>query len=296
MAQYNWLYLGDNGRQYNVGLFHGDRTGHLMVMCNSRVVLIDFSVRQDKDYSFFIDDELFELSVEGKPGNYAYNCSINEDADTPRNRIRKKQKKLDFRKTVALITIFALIVIGVLGFAMVNQTAEPPPPKDLETLLHQEGLETVARVYFLEEGKVSESSMVKYSFVADGYAKSFERPWGGDLVNGFPLEDGDEFRITYLMKRPTKHQLDLERPTAQQLQRYMERTIERHQSLNTKLTRQQAKCQVKVAYQLGGIDGLALLYNQQKSAEENPDFNSAIYKRFIREIPFQEAVEKDCWN
>lgn len=291
MAQYNWLYLGDNGRQYNVGLFHGDRTGHLMVMCNSRIVLIDFSVKQSKDYSFFIDDELFELSVEGKSGNYAYNCSINEDADTPRNRIRKKQKKLDFRKTVALITIFALIVIGVLGFAMVNQNSEPPPP-NLEALLHQEGLETVARIYLDEETP----TQVKYSFVANGYAKSFERNWDGDLVNGFPLRDGDEFRVQYLMERPKKHRLDLEKPTTQQIQRYLDRTIERHRVLNPKLTERQARCQVKVAYRLEGLEGLALLFNQDKSVKENPDFNASLYNKFTRDVPFQEAVEKECWN
>lgn len=294
MAQFNWLYLGDNGRQYNVGLFHGDRTGHLMVLCNSRIVLIDFSVKQSKDYSFFIDDELFELSVEGKPGQYAYNCSINEDADTPRNRIRKKQKKLDFRKTVALITIFALIVIGVLGFAMVNQRSEPPPP-NLEALLHQEGLETVARIY-LNETDNGAPTQVKYSFVANGYAKSFEQTWDGSLVNGFPLRDGDEFRVQYLLERPKKHLLDLEKPTTQQVERYLDRTLERHQALNPKLTQRQARCQVKIAYRLGGLEGLALFYNQDRTEAENPEFNLSIYQKFIREVPFQEAIEKECWD
>lgn len=294
MAQFNWLYLGDNGRQYNVGLFHGDRTGHLMVLCNSRIVLIDFSVKQSKDYSFFIDDELFELSIEGKSGHYAYNCSINEDADTPRNRIRKKQKKLDFRKTVALIAIFALIVIGALGFAMANQISEPPPP-DLEALLHQEGLETVARIY-LQETDDGMPTQVKYSFVANGYAKSFEQSWDGGLVNGFPLRDGDEFRVQYLLERPKKHLLDLEKPTTQQVERYLDRTLKRHQALNPKLTQRQASCQVKIAYRLGGLEGLALMFNQDKTEAENPEFNLSIYQKFIREVPFQEAIEKECWD
>jgi hypothetical protein len=288
------LYLGDNGRQYNVGLFHGDRTGHLMVMCNARIVLIDFSVKQAKDYSFFIDDELFELSVEGKPGHYAYNCSINEDADTPRNRIRKKQKKLDFRKTVALIAIFALVLVGVLGFAMVNQKAEPPP-QDLETLLHREGLETVARVYVQGSGD-EQGEIVKYSFVANGHAKNFEREWEGETVNGFPLQDGDEFKLMFLMDHPRQHRLDFGRPTSQQIQRYLERTVQQHRTLNPKLTRRQARCQVQVAFQLGGVDGLALMYNQDKTAAEDPDFNEQIYHKFIRDVPFQEAVEKECWN
>ena len=292
MAQFNWLYLGDNGRQYNVGVFHGDRTGHLMVMCNARIVLIDFSVKQNKDYSFFIDDELFELSVEGNPGGYAYNCSINEDADTPRNRIRKKQKRLDFRKTVALIATFALVIIGVLGFAMVNQKAEPPP-RSLEVMLHQEGLETVARVY-LEDSDDPQGALVKYSFVADGHAKNYEQQWDGELINGFPLQNGDEFKLQYLLDRPRQHRLDFDRPTSRQIGRYMKLTLERHQSLNPELTPHQAGCQVEVAYRLGGLEGIALLFNQDKSVEENPDYNAQIYTKFIRDVPFQEAIGKEC--
>lgn len=295
MAQHNWLYLGDNGRRYNVGLFHGDRTGHLMVMCNTRIVLIDFSVQQAKDYSFFIDDELFELSVEGKPGNYAYNCSINEDADTPRNRIRQKQKKLDYRKTIALITVFALVMVGVLGFAMVNQRAAPPPP-DQEVLLNQEGMEAVARIY-LESDDGSSPQVIKYSFVADGFAKNFEQTWDDQmLINGFPLVSGDEFNIRYLPDQPRQHRLEWSQPTRRQIERYLDRTVEKHQALNADLTESQARCQTQIAYRLGGVDGLAVLFNQDQTAEENAEFNALLYEKFVRDIPFQEAVEKDCWR
>lgn len=294
MAQFNWLYLGDNGRQYNVGLFHGDRTGHLMVMCNSRVVLIDFSVKQAKDYSFFIDDELFELSIEGRPGSYAYNCAINEEADTPRNRDRKKQKRTDFRKTVALITIFALVVIGALGFAAVSQLEAPaktPPP----ALLSENGLETTARV-FLEEGKQEGSKVVKYSFVADGRVREFRQEQPSEFVNGFPLEDGDEFALRYVHSRPSVHEIAFDRPTERQLERYLQRTLHQHQELNSQLSRIQAKCRVDIAYRLRGIEGLAVLYHQNTEKRTHPIFNELTYKKFVRDIPFQEAVERDCWD
>lgn len=294
MAQFNWLYLGDNGRQYNVGLFHGDRTGHLMVMCNSRVVLIDFSVRQAKDYSFFIDDELFELSIEGSPGSYAYNCAINEEADTPRNRDRKKQKRTDFRKTVALITIFALVVIGALGFAAVSQL-EAPAKAPLPTLLSENSLEGAARI-FVEEGKTEEVSVIKYSFVADGRVREFRREVTAGMINGFPLEDGDEFAIRYVHNRPSVHELAFDRPTPRQLERYLKRTLHQHQELNTQLTRIQAKCRVDVAYRLGGVAALAVFYNQNTPEEMHPEFNEITYKKFVRDIPFQEAVERECWD
>ncbi|MCB0631033.1 MAG: hypothetical protein R2824_34420 [Saprospiraceae bacterium] len=293
MAQYNWLYLGDNGRQYNVGLFHGDRTGHIMVMCNARVVLIDFSVKEAKDYSFFIDDELFELSIEGGPGRYAYNCAINEDADTPRNRDRKKQKRTDFRKTVALITIFALVVIGALGFAAVNQLETPAHAPPLT--LAENSMETTARIFIERKGEEAQTH-IKYSFVADGRVREYRQQLDSDLINGFPLEDGDEFVIRYVHSRPSVHELELDQPTSRQLERYLKRTLHQHQELNPNLTRIQAKCRVDIAYRLGGVEALAVLFNQQTPEKDHLIFNEITYKKFVRDIPFLEAVEKECWN
>jgi hypothetical protein len=287
------LYLGDNGRQYNVGLFHGDRTGHLMVMCNTRVVLIDFSVREAKDYSFFIDDELFELSIEGEPGRYAYNCAINEDADTPRNRHRKQQKRTDFRKTVALIAIFVLVVIGALGFAAVNQMEAPAQPPPLTSL--EDGVETTARI-FVESGEGEAQPRIKYSFVADGRVREFRQQLEAGMINGFPLEDGDEFAVRYVHNRPSNHQLELDQPTERQLDRYRQRTLHQHQELNRDLNRIQAKCRVDIAYRLGGVEALAVLYNQNTPEESHPVFNEITYKKFVRDIPFLEAVERECWD
>ena len=59
MSQMSWTYIADDGARYDVGLFHGDSTGHLLVYCNARIVVIDFSVLASKNYSFFINDELF---------------------------------------------------------------------------------------------------------------------------------------------------------------------------------------------------------------------------------------------
>lgn len=288
MAQYNWLYLGENGRQYNVGLFHGDRTGHLMVMCNARIVLIDFSVQQSKEYSFFIDDELFELSVERQPGRYAYHCAINEQADTPRNRIRKKQKRLDFRKSVALITIFALVIIGALGFAMVAHKG--PPAVDAATLLSQRGLETTTRIV-LEAPQV-----VSYSFVADGRVREYRQALEMDSANGFPLETGDEFRLRYVAGQPGTHRLEWNRPTEQQLDRYLKRTIARHRTLNPELNRSQARCRVEVAYRLGGVEALAVVYHQNTPEAQHPLYNELTYKKFTRDVPFSEATDRECWK
>jgi tRNA A-37 threonylcarbamoyl transferase component Bud32 len=52
MSQFTWTYIRDNGALHRVGLFHGDETGHLMIYCNTRIVVIDFGVTTSKNYSF----------------------------------------------------------------------------------------------------------------------------------------------------------------------------------------------------------------------------------------------------
>ena len=72
---------------------HGAESGHLMVYCNTNIVLIDFEILQSKTYSFFIEDELCELSIERKDDQFFYGFEINKKADTPLNRQRRKIEK-----------------------------------------------------------------------------------------------------------------------------------------------------------------------------------------------------------
>ena len=63
MSQFTWTYIGDNGALHRVGLFHGDETGHLMIYCNTRIVVIDFGVTTSKNYSFFINDDNAGIAI-----------------------------------------------------------------------------------------------------------------------------------------------------------------------------------------------------------------------------------------
>lgn len=292
MAQRNWLYLGETGRRYNVGMFHGDRTGHVLILCNSRIVLIDFSVQQSKQYSFFIDDELFEFSINRQHDRYAYECNINEEADTPRNRIRKEQKKNDYRKTVALLTCFALVILGVLGFAMA--ASAPPSPFDLQAALDQRGHTAIARVFVDPPTSQTGALKVEYAYIADGHTHEFQRSLSLTNVNGFPLRSGDEFMISYLPERPELHEIQWQELPAEQIERYQALALEEHRLQQEQLTAQQAACQVQLAYDLRGINGLALLYNQSTPESSDSEYNELTFLRFIRDIPFQEAVNRRC--
>jgi tRNA A-37 threonylcarbamoyl transferase component Bud32 len=115
----NWIYLDDHGGKHQVGLYHGDRTGHVMVYVNSKVIIIDFHIRETKKYSFYIGGELCELELERAEERFKYGLKINEKANTPLNRIRKKYRKRDMLKSLALM-LFVIILIVVLSSILIN--------------------------------------------------------------------------------------------------------------------------------------------------------------------------------
>lgn len=118
MSQMTWTYIADDGVRYNVGLFHGDNTGHLLVYCNARIVVIDFSVLSSKNYSFFINDELCDLVIEEKDGKFLYGFKVDEITDTARNRGRRKMIRTEVRQSLLIGFLFILIIllIGWLVF------------------------------------------------------------------------------------------------------------------------------------------------------------------------------------
>lgn len=111
MSQFTWTYIGDEGALHRVGLFHGDSTGHLMIYCNTRIVVIDFGVTTSKNYSFFIDDELCDIAVEEIDGKFSYGFKVDEVTDTPRNRGRRKMARAEHRQ----IFVFSLIFLSLLS-------------------------------------------------------------------------------------------------------------------------------------------------------------------------------------
>ena len=119
MSQFTWTYIGDNGALHRVGLFHGDSTGHLMIYCNMRIVVIDFGVTTSKNYSFFINDELCDIAVEENDGKFSYGFKVDEVTDTPRNRGRRKMARLELRQTLIII-LSLLALLSVIVFFLLR--------------------------------------------------------------------------------------------------------------------------------------------------------------------------------
>lgn len=122
MAESFWRFTNDLGQPYLIGLFHGDKDRHLVVHCNSKVVLVDFDVQDSKEYSFFIEEDLCEVKLDRQEDGFKYSCSINFDVDTPKNRWRKSkiQTEENFNRRAWWIVGGIFVLIIVLSFLLRN--------------------------------------------------------------------------------------------------------------------------------------------------------------------------------
>ena len=118
MSQITWTYIDDEGSRHKIGLFHGDNTGHLLVYCNTRIVVIDFGVQSSKNYSFFINEELCDIEVEEKEGKFSYGFKVDQITDTPRNRGRRRMIQTEVKQSLLLGLGFLLVILIVVYFVL----------------------------------------------------------------------------------------------------------------------------------------------------------------------------------
>lgn len=117
MAQMQWIFAADSGQQYRVDLFHGERSGHLLVTVNDKVSLIDFFVRESKDYTLMLEEEVFRLEVEKTPEGFRYGFMMDERADTTTNVRKRRTRRRQYAIAIlSLALFFALAVVGLLRF------------------------------------------------------------------------------------------------------------------------------------------------------------------------------------
>ena len=112
MPQVFWKYKNLSGTDYDINLYHGDISRHVIVYIGQEIIKIDFSVLGDKEYSFMLGEELFKLSIENIKGKTNYTLL----------NVGKEQKILPFgasrtinkQRTIELIIGFVVFIIILL--------------------------------------------------------------------------------------------------------------------------------------------------------------------------------------
>ncbi len=285
--------MDDFGKKFKIGLFHGPVSGHVLVHCNAKIVLIDFKVLHTKTYSFFIEDELCELIIEKKDGQFFYDFSTNKQVDTPLNRSRKR---LDKKHWLQTLLVFGALLVVITLFTLIFQNRKKRQYKEqMDQMLSANSRESTAKV-FIDKKK----GVIQYSFIANSRIFDSEIPVqdvSSGLIseNGMPLESGDEFQLSYAIKNPSIHKINYLQPSEQQLAIYFQRTFKVHAELHPELPEAFIRCLLEIAFELKGLEGIASFYFQNTPAAISPDHNRLTYLRLTRDIPFQKKMKDKCW-
>lgn len=310
MAQLGWVYLDPQGGRHRVGLYHGDNTGHLLIHCNMRVIQVDFSVKDTKSYSFFIEDELCQINIhKDRNGTFSYEFKTDRKVDTPLNRQRKalgrKNLKYVLWTAVGLLLIVAGATYGLNRFDKWQEGARfmensllSAEAMTSQGKLATTGKQTFAQLFFHTEGK---KKKVLYSFVTADSIRATgqfnipdEMPYV--LPTGFPLAENDAFRVTYLPSDPRIHRVEFDAPARSTITRYLLLAKEMEQQTHPSESADYVACLVLTAAEKRNWPVLAEFIFQQKTPAENTRYNGDTYLKMIRDPTLSELVKKSCWD
>lgn len=116
MSQLSWTVLDDVGGKFHVGIYHGESTGHLVVYCNWKIIIVDFNVLDSKSYSFYLGQEFCHLDIKKADEGFRYALKKDNDAKTPLNLARKKADRRDSIKSTILIVGLIFLVLVIVYF------------------------------------------------------------------------------------------------------------------------------------------------------------------------------------
>lgn len=198
----HWTYVGDSGTPYKVTLYHGPQSGHVLVVVNGKVSIIDFFVRESRNYSLMLEDELMQVEIEKGVEGYSYGFVIDEDADTQRNRERRR---VALRRN-GWIALSALVGLGLFLWLVVAlyHRQEARLTREAMPWLHERGMVTLARF-----GQGTKGEPLWYYAVRKQVLTLPDIAWPDTLS---PLRHGDEVLVYYLPRKPTVARLEPSRP------------------------------------------------------------------------------------
>lgn len=287
MNKRQWFYVAPNGAHTSVGLMHHPTKGHLMIYCGSKVVLVEFKVLGSKTFSFFLEEELFKVSVTRTATGYEYDFGVDMEADTPLNEERRTLRQRDHKRgLLAFVGLVAAITLVIVAFVEGNQTLQARARA-------RDGVTKVATIYLVEHPS-SYSLTYDFPTPAGTWSRQVEyyrRPHPL-APNGFPLYTGDEFKVVYQRTDPANSKVHYDEPTAIQLSKYYDRTRERHQALNPGLSANACDCTVRAAYRVGGLTALAYLYHQDAPPMRNWRYNRRRYRHLVADDAYQTALAR----
>jgi hypothetical protein len=288
-----WVYIGgDSARQSIVGALHSPKLGYLIVYCEDKIVLAERNVFDNANFSFFLEDELCTISVTLNNGVFSYGFSYDTQVKTPLNILRNKTKlKNIYQTTTAFSILFAFVSIAMIIVFTMQDTYKWESLRDFGVL------EVATIELYQKENDLYITYVYRDSTRYSVHVLSTRKSINSNpvLENGFPVQSGDEFLVTYSFKEKVNHKLHLNYPTAKTINRYRALAKSNYLKNNTKHKESYCDCILDIAYNISGWRGYAAIYHQKTLPSALDSFNQERYEAFIREPAFLKQ-EVQCWQ
>ncbi len=285
----NWTYVGDKTRPCLVELKHFRDSGNLAILCDGKVLITDFEVYDEKEYSFFIGEELCRILVKKhESGQFSYEFKIVEDIDTPLNQRRKKLSRRHLIQSLLVIFGVMLLLAGIMGggyLAYQNKLA-----KDLR----ENGITKVIPIKVqshVDRGKFYNAYYTfRYKNKKQAGHLKLPKNQNDELIapNGFPLQNDDEFLLTFSSKNSDNFRLDFHAPSEVQVERYRLRILERMATDSLEIPYN--NCLLNAVYQVKGLSGWANVYYKNISPKKNKKYHSDSYEKMMQEEKIKELT------
>lgn len=192
MPQMNWTYVADSGQQYRVNLYHGNRSGHVLVTVNNSISVIDFFVRSDKSYTLMLEDEVFLLEIEKGEKGFSYGLTMDTLTKTDKN-IRRQSAERRQNRWIAGIAIATVAVLLLFLLWFRTYQDEKLRMRSLP-YLHEIGIKTLGRLGH-DEG---DTWVVHYTSRKQQFQVVV-----ADIPAQVPeLRAGDDFQVAFLPRKP----------------------------------------------------------------------------------------------
>jgi hypothetical protein len=308
MAQIGWVFLDDFGGRHRVGLYHGDRTGHVLLHCDNRIIQVDFSVKESCTYSFFIEDELCEIQLVKEHGVFSYAFEVNKTIDTPRNRVRRIDDRRNIKYMAFLIGgFFFLIFLIFWGLKCHSQPSRYQPAaetatvsteqqNDLNGAISREGKSASVQLFIVQEGG---HRKVYYGFLTSENIRItgiYTVPDTGQILlpNGFPLTDRDIFDVRYLPARPETYTVDFANPAQTTIVGYYQRALAAERAAHPEQSLATSECRVKAILQEKGWKALSDVIYQSQAPDGILLHNRDTYRNLVADPGLADLMRAGC--
>lgn len=290
MNSVSWNYIGANNVISVVRVRHYvERGGHLLISHNENLVLYDFDVVTDAEYTFFIDDELCKVRLKRNGNYFQYYFEVDETTKTPLNILRRAENRKNILQTAAIFAIslcvIAIAVASVKAYFKYSRSQ----------YLFKNGVNTLTTISVYPKQTLN----VRYQFEYGG-----NNVVGWETVpeiegqvyspEGIPLKTEEQYLVRFDPKSLSNNRVLWNLPSQAQLDLYFAKIKQDYIQKHPEATPEETICFMNAAYQVRGLKGLSDFYHQDIGILSNPYHNGFTYEYILKKHPRYITELQNC--